>query len=167
MMFKVALPALAFLAFADPSFAQSSPAAAQMAPPAVSGIVHLQGIGDSPLQNGKWAGTKGQGRRLEGFALTLANTGDELRLEYSCHLQDIGDIGPVMEGALCGTRGQSRRLEAFAISLTGPAAQFYTVRYACHLEGSGDTFVMADGEICGTRGQSRRLEAMRVWIEAR
>lgn len=137
------------------------------ADPTISGVVHLEGLGDRPLVNNEWAGTKGESRRLEGVALKLTDTQGALRLEYLCHLQDWGDIGYVVEGTFCGTRGQSRRLEAVQIRLRGPAAQFFTVRYQCHLEGTGDTPPVAEDQTCGTRGQKRRLEALKVWIERR
>jgi len=37
---------------------------------ALTGVVHLQDIGDVQLRDGAWAGTKGQSRRLEGFSVT-------------------------------------------------------------------------------------------------
>jgi hypothetical protein len=146
-------------------FALTTVAEAQN-PPTVSGLVHLEGIGDSPLVNAQWAGTKGQSRRLEGVELKLSPTLlGALRIEYLCHLENWGDLGPVVEGVFCGTRGQSRRLEAIQIRLAGPAAQFFTIKYECHLQGTGDVGPVADFATCGTRGQSRRLEALRVWIE--
>lgn len=132
--------------------------------PRVSGVVHLEGLGDHPLVDHQWAGTKGQSRRLEGFSLNLNTPESYLRLEYMCHLQDQGDIGWMTEGSFCGTRGQSRRLEGFAIRLAGPAAGNFSIHYRCHLQDIGDSAVMSDGEFCGTRGQSRRLEAIQVWL---
>jgi hypothetical protein len=132
--------------------------------PRVSGMVHLQDLGDRPLSNHEWAGTKGQSRRLEGFSLNLDSPNNQLRVEYMCHLQDRGDIGWLVEGSFCGTKGESRRLEGLAIRLVGPQAGRFSIRYQCHLEGRGDTAVMSDGAFCGTRGESRRLEALQVWI---
>lgn len=132
--------------------------------PQVSGTVHLEGHGDRPLVNHQWAGTKGQHRRLEGFALNLDAFEDVIRVEYMCHLQDEGDVGWMTEGSFCGSRGKSRRLEGFAIRLAGPAAAYFSINYQCHLEGTGDTAVVSNGTLCGTRGMSKRLEAMQVWI---
>jgi uncharacterized protein YjdB len=147
----------------------SATAVAQPSPPVptISGLVHLERIGDRSLVGGQWAGTKGQSRRLEGIQMRLGNARGAVKIEYLCHLQGLGDVGPVAEGAFCGTRGQSRRLEAIQIRLTGPAARFFTVRYQCHLQEIGDVGPVADYVTCGTRGQSRRLEAIRVWIERR
>jgi uncharacterized protein YjdB len=137
---------------------------AQRREPRISGVVHIQDLGDQRLRNRKWAGTRGEAKRLEGFSLELDRPADALRLEYSCHVEGIGDIGWMSEGSFCGTRGQSRRVEGFAIRLAGRQADRYSVKYQCHLEGIGDTQVVSDGAFCGTRGESRRLEAMRVWI---
>lgn len=166
-MLKSLAFSLGLLAFAASASAQDVEAFKKMAVPSVGGLVHLEGYGDRELQSGVWAGTKGESRRLEGLALKLSDTHGALRIEYLCHLQDVGDVGPVIEGAFCGTRGQSRRLEAVQIRLTGPAAQFFMVKYECHLQDIGDTGPVADFATCGTRGQSRRLEAIRVWIERR
>jgi hypothetical protein len=130
----------------------------------LDGVVHLQDIGDQPLHEFAWAGTKGESRRLEGFSLQFARPAAGLSLEYMCHLQDFGDQPWMPAGNFCGTRGQSRRLEGFAIRLTGANAGKYDVFYQCHLEGIGDTGPVQNGAFCGTRGESRRLEAMNVWV---
>ncbi len=126
----------------------------------ISGTVHVQDIGDLPLREMQWAGTRGQAKRLEGFSLRASG----VRVEYMCHLQNRGDTQWMREGNFCGTRGQSLRLEGFAIRLRGPNADRYDVYYQCHLEGRGDTGPVRNGAFCGTRGQSRRLEAMNVWV---
>jgi hydrophobic W protein len=152
--------------FGTSAFAQSAgPNYKAMAIPTISGVVHLEGYGDRPLVGGQWAGTKGESRRMEGISLQLSDTGGALRIEYLCHLEGLGDVGPVAEGAFCGTRGQSRRLEALQIRLAGPAAQFFTVRYECHLQDKGDTGPVSDYATCGTRGESRRLEAVRIVLD--
>jgi hypothetical protein len=124
----------------------------------------VQNLGDQPLGDSHWAGTKGQSLRLEGFALDFAPTVPGIGLEYMCHLQNIGDTVLMPGESFCGTRGQSRRLEGFAIQLTGPEAAKYDVYYGCHLQDIGDTGPVKNGEFCGTRGQSRRLEALVVWV---
>ncbi len=133
----------------------------------VMGVVHLQDIGDQPLYDSTWAGTKGQSRRLEGFSVNFIAPPRGLGLEYMCHLQDVGDVPWIPGGSFCGTRGQSRRLEGFAIRLTGANAAYYDVFYACHLQDIGDVGPLENGAFCGTRGQSRRLEAMEVWVKPR
>ena len=112
--------------------------------------MHIQDWGDQPLNGGEWAGTKGQSRRLEGVSMELTDTRGVLRIEYLCHLQDIGDVGYLAQGGFCGTPGHSRRLEAIQIRLVGPAEQFFTVKYQCHLQNLGDFPIVADGAMCGT-----------------
>jgi CSLREA domain-containing protein len=131
------------------------------------GVVLVQNLGDEPLEDSHWAGTKGQSLRLEGFAIDFSPKARGLGLEYMCHLQGFGDTSWLTGGSsisFCGTRGQSRRLEGFAIRLTGDRSAQYDVYYGCHLQGIGDTGPVKNGEFCGTRGQSRRLEALVVWV---
>jgi uncharacterized protein YjdB len=132
--------------------------------PRVSGVVHVEDLGDRPLENHEWAGTRGESKRLEGFSLNIDSPDNQLRVEYLCHIEDRGDIGWLTEGSFCGTKGESRRLEGLAIRLAGPQARRYSIRYQCHVEELGDTKVMSDGAFCGTRGEAKRLEALQVWI---
>ena len=166
-IFSLCIRALALASFASffcLSGAFSSAFAAN--PPQVSGRVHLQDIGDKPLANNQWAGTKGESRRIEAFWLQVDHTDAAvLSVKYMCHLENTGDTVWKLAGTLCGTRGESRRLEGFAIKLTGSSAQFFTIKYQCHIENSGDSAVMADGQFCGTRNQSLRVESMKVWID--
>jgi len=133
----------------------------------LTGLVHLQNIGDVDFLNDEFAGTQGQSRRLEGFQIQFDPPVPDLSMRYMAHLQDIGDVSWVHEGQFIGTRGQSRRLEGFAIELTGPASADYSVMYMAHLQGLGDTGFFRDGQFCGTRGQSRRVEGMLVHVGPR
>jgi hypothetical protein len=122
---------------------------------------HLEGIGDIVCRDGNWCGTRGEGRRLEGFALGLTDHPGDIRLEYTC-----GTPGSswMPEGQFCGTRGQSRALETFAVRLTGSDAGKYTVAYQAHVQERGDTPVIRNGEFTI---RSPRIEAIRVWLERR
>lgn len=133
------------------------------------GLVHLQNFGDRRFRDGNWAGTTGQSLRLEGLQILRVDLPRDTELEYSCHLQDIGDVtvsraSSSQAGGFCGTRGQSRRLEAFSIKVVGRRADKYDVYYECHLQDIGDVGPFKNGALCGTTGQSRRLEALRIWI---
>jgi uncharacterized protein YjdB len=132
----------------------------------LTGFVHVQDLGDLPLRDGVWAGTKGQSRRLEGFSVNFAAPVPGLGLAYICHLQDGGDTPWMPGGSFCGTKGQSRRLEGFAIRLAGANAASYDVFYECHVQDIGDMGPVKNGAFCGTRGQSRRVEAILVWVKA-
>jgi len=143
--------------------------AAQVYPNVVSmtGLVHLQGMGDVPLVNDQFCGTRGQSRRLEGFQMQFSPPIQGLSMRYMAHLQGIGDVPYQNEGTFIGTRGQSRRLEGFAIELTGSQAVKYSISYMAHLQGTGDTQFYRDGAFCGTRGQSRRVEGLLVHVGPR
>lgn len=132
----------------------------------LSGVVHLQDIGDRGWSGTAWVGTKGQSRRLEGFSGALSGV-DGVSVEYMAHLQDKGDTSWTTQGNFCGTRGESRRVEGVAFRLTGSNASKYDITYSCHLQDIGDMAVKKNGDFCGTRGQSRRLEAFQVWITRR
>jgi hypothetical protein len=122
---------------------------------------HLEGIGDIVCRDGNWCGTRGEGRRLEGFALGLTDHPGDIRLEYTC-----GRPGSswVPEGQFCGTRGQSKALETFAVRLIGSDADRFTVAYQAHVQDRGDTPVTRNGELTS---RSQRIEAIRVWLERR
>ena len=79
---------------------------------------HLQNFGDTPwITQGRDCGTRGQSRRLEGFAIRLTGpNANQYTIKYRCHLQNIGDTSWKYNGQYCGTKGQSRRLEAVYIS---------------------------------------------------
>lgn len=80
-------------------------------------MCHIQGHGDTEfLKTGEFCGTRGQSRRLEGFAARLAGPqASSYAVIYSCHVQGVGDIEELSGPSFCGTRGQSRRLEALKI----------------------------------------------------
>jgi Clostridial hydrophobic W len=130
----------------------------------LSGVIHLEGIGDYPFNNDNFVGTQGQSRRLEGFQIQFAPPVTNLGMRYMAHLQDVGDVQWVNSPMFIGTRGEGRRLEGFAIELTGSAASRYDVMYMAHLEGIGDTGFFQNGQFCGTRGQARRVEGILVHV---
>ena len=142
-----------------------APTAARNTPSAqVSGVVHIEDMGDQSFSGDTWAGTKGRALRLEGFSLTIDPIIDGLSLIYMCHIEDVGDTQWLKEGDFCGTRGQSKRVEGIAIELTGAEAENYDVIYQVHLQDMGDVAECSNGQFCGTRGESRRIEALRVTI---
>jgi len=61
-------------------------------------------------------GTRGQSRRLEGFAIELTGpVAANFDVVYMAHLQGTGDTGIFRNGQFCGTRGQSRRVEGILV----------------------------------------------------
>ena len=133
-----------------------------LAPGQLSLLTHVQNIGDQWTREGAFAGTRGQGLRLEGFE--LATSVPNLAIQYYAHLQDVGDTGWYDAPSFVGTRGQGRRLEGFAIRLLGSLAATYDVWYMCHVQDVGDMGPFKNGDYCGTRNRSKRVEGMTVWI---
>jgi hypothetical protein len=134
------------------------------AEPRLDLLVHLSGYGDRTWHEHQYAGTRHEGRQIEGFILQINPPVEGLTLRYMAHLQDTADTPWINEGDFVGTRNEERRLEGFAIMLDGPAAANYDVQYSAQIQGLGETLPFSNGAFCGTRGQSRRLEWMRVAI---
>lgn len=128
----------------------------------VTAFVHHQG--PITVYGNQFAGTKGQGRKMEAFSLNVSYPG--LTVEYMAHIEGRGDTHWHSNGALVGNQGGGR-IEGFAVRLSGPAAGQFDVKYYGHVEGQGDTPVVSGGQFIGTRGQSRRCEGLAVWLEQR
>ena len=128
-------------------------------------LVHLQGIGDRVFSAYEYAGTRGQGLRIEAFQINLDPPIPGLSLQYMAHISDIGDSAWLDEGILAGERGRSLRIEGFAMRLTGAEAAKYEIYYTAHIQNMGDSAVYSNGQYCGTRGKFLRVEGMKVWIQ--
>ncbi len=129
-------------------------------------LVHLQGLGDRTFAAREYAGTRGQGRRLEALQINIDPAIAGLSLRYMAHIATIGDTPLTPEGQLVGERGKNRQIEGFAIELIGPQAPNYKVFYTAHIQNKGDVPVCTNGEYCGTKGQGLRVEGIKIWIEA-
>lgn len=127
--------------------------------------VHLQGLGDRDFGGGEYAGTKGQGRRLEAFQMAINPPIPGLDIQYMAHIAQVGDSPTASNGQMVGEPGQNRQIEGFAIKLAGPEAPKYDVFYNAHIQNKGDVPVCSNGQYCGTRGQSLRVEGIKVWVE--
>ena len=128
-------------------------------------IVHIQNIGDRSFAAGEYAGTRGQGFRVEAFQVNIEPPIVGLNLKYMGNLSGIGDTPWLEGGKLAGERGKARRLEGFAMELTGSEANIYDIFYTAHVQNMGDLPVYANGQYCGTRNKSLRIEGMKVWIQ--
>lgn len=137
---------------------------------------HVQGGGWlASVRDGQWAGTRGQGLRVEALKLQPPRG---VRLAAIAHVQGVGNVGYLgIDGSaprsgtgstdadpVIGTTGRGKRLEAVTIfeqaNTTGKR-----LCYQGHVQGVGDTPVCHAGETCGTVGQGKRLEAVRFWYE--
>ncbi|NES70714.1 MAG: hydrogenase, partial [Okeania sp. SIO2D1] len=128
-------------------------------------LVHIQNIGDRIFAGQEYAGTRGQGFRVEAFQINIEPSIPGLNLEYMAHVSDIGDTPWLEAGKLAGERGKARRIEGFAVRLTGIQAGNYDVFYTAHVQNMGDLPVYSNGAYCGTRNQALRVEGIKVWIE--
>lgn len=65
-----------------------------------------------------YVGTRGQGLRLEGFAIECVGRAST-RYEVVCYavVEGLGELGPFRDGEFCGSRGQQRRLEAVKVTV--------------------------------------------------
>ncbi|NJK38090.1 MAG: hydrogenase [Oscillatoriales cyanobacterium RM2_1_1] len=141
------------------------PLQAKTTPVGLKVLVHLQGLGDRMFGAQDYAGTRGQGRRVEAFQINIAPPVPGLSLQYQAHLSGIGDTPMIPEGQLAGERDKGRQLEGLVIELTGPQATQYDVFYLAHIQNKGDVPVCTNGQYCGTRGQGLRIEGIKVWIQ--
>ncbi|GGA55595.1 hydrogenase [Okeania sp. KiyG1] len=130
-------------------------------------LVHIQNIGDRIFAGQEYAGTRGQGFRVEAFQINIEPPIPGLNLEYMAHVSEIGDTPWLEAGKLAGERGKSRRIEGFAVRLTGIQAANYDVFYTAHVQNMGDLPVYSNGAYCGTRNQALRVEGIKVWIESK
>ncbi|NJR22872.1 MAG: hypothetical protein HC786_12260 [Richelia sp. CSU_2_1] len=149
------------IVFGEPPRTQQAPAEGTLG---LKVLAHIQGIGDRTFGSQEYAGTKAQGRRVEGFQINLEPPIPGLKVEYMAHVEGVGDTPWIGEGELAGFRGQAKRIEGFAVRLTGAEAVKYDVFYSAHIQNIGDTEVSTNGAYCGTRGKGLRVEGIKVWI---
>jgi len=128
-------------------------------------LVHLQGIGDRSFGAYEYAGTRGQGLRIEAFQINLDPPRNDLSIQYMAHISGIGDTAWLDEGTLAGEQGRSLRIEGFAMRLAGTEASKYDVFYTAHIQNMGDSAVYSNGQYCGTRGKFLRVEGLKVWVQ--
>jgi hypothetical protein len=83
----------------------------------VEAMGHVQDHGDTAwVPAGTFVGTRGESRRLEGFAVRLTGAqAKDYDVLYQAHLAGTGDTRVYRNGEFCGTRGESRAIEAIRI----------------------------------------------------
>lgn len=112
-----------------------------------------------------YAGTTGQGKRLEAIQIKLSGkVAEEYEVFYRVHMQTYGWSSWTRNGQTAGTTGQGKRLEAIQIKLVEkpdvePSA---TISYSVHAQTYGWMNPVGDGATAGTTGQSKRLEAIKI-----
>lgn len=111
------------------------------------------------VSQGQWAGNAPIISVNVGFQNPVAG----LSLEYFVHVADHGDQGWVT----AGTPTRSWSHQGIAFRLTGPLAQYYSVRYRVNMRGIGQSGYLADGGYAGTRGEYRPIVQLLVEVVRR
>lgn len=139
---------------------------------------HVQDFGwlDEVCTN-EMSGSEGYSKRLECFEIEIKplseieeSTGTgfikkcaSTVLEYSGHVQNIGDVKGVLNGAILGTTGKSLRIEGLTINLdTDELGVDGGLEYRAHVQNYGWMDWVSNGEFVGTKGESKRIEALKI-----
>lgn len=148
----------------------------------IEGYVWLQDIGEVDFANNSYAGTRDQGRRMEGFQVSLVNPpgNPPVAIQYRVYASNYGWMpspdGWVDAGQYAGTKNQGLGLQAFVMQLVNPdvsASTGYVVRYLAHQENNGDIPLdsggetlpgAADGTTVGDPGSGLRLEGLALTV---
>jgi N-acetylmuramoyl-L-alanine amidase len=108
----------------------------------------------------KFAGTVGQGLRLEALVVNLENSNGTIVIQG--HIQNRGWQSIRNDGEPIGTIGKSLRLEAIKLKAEGITE--YSISYRVHIENDGWTAWSKDGDVSGTIGESKRIEAVQIQL---
>ena len=87
---------------------------------------------------------------------------EDVNINYSTHVQDIGWMNYVKNDELAGTTGRSKRLEGIKININGCTD---CIEYRVHVQDIGWMNYVKDNELAGTTGQSKRLEAIYIRLK--
>ncbi len=84
-------------------------------------------------------------------------------LEYSTHVQNMGDQTFVTNGVMAGTSGKGLRLENISIKLnTSKTGYSGGISYSTHIQNKGWQNPVQNGLRSGTMGEGLRLEAIKI-----
>lgn len=133
------------------------------APSLVGVSTHVQSDGwQEYVRNGKFSGTIGESKRLEGIKLRLENQEYSGGILYRTHIQKIGWQDWKSNDQTSGTYGESLRLEAIQIELTGEMAKHYDIYYRTYIQSYGWLGWSKNRQESGSEGQAKRLEAIQI-----
>ena len=80
-------------------------------------------------------------------------------INYVCHCQDVGDVGPIEEGIICSNNSDTR-LEGVTINNINPIIPRFA--YQARLEDGTLTPWKWQGEFCGSKGQSIAIKGLAI-----
>src|SRR5262249_48384283 len=108
----------------------------------LEGYVWLEGLGAVEFADNYYAGTRDQGRRMEGFEVNLVNPPGQLGLRYQVYASDLAWMPPVDGGQYAGTKDQGLALQAFWIHLVNTEVPdgYFTLFYMTHQQDNGDVY---------------------------
>lgn len=131
-------------------------------------------------KDGESSGTERMSRRIETLKITLNKRTEPIEtsersfikglensdLQYSGHVQGVGNTLAVSNGEVIGKIGESKRLEALKITLdTSDTEKLQgNIEYQAHIQGIGWQEWKIDGEWAGTSGQQKRMEAVKIQL---
>ena len=144
--------------------------------------VHISDFGTLDyVHDGERTGSEGFSKRMESIQIHLVEKGADhpetgsrgfyktyanSNLQYSAHVQKIGDMSNVSNGQIQGTTGKGLRMEGVTITLdtSAPDVLDGSIRYCTHIQNIGWQEWKENGEYSGTKGQSYRLEAIKIQV---
>lgn len=121
--------------------------------PRITYEVHGENYGWSQglKEDGEEAGTTGKALRIEAIKIDA-----DVPIEYSGHVELLGDVPSVKNGEILGTIGQGKRLEQIVIK-----CPTHKIRATAHVESIGWMPPVEGNEVViGTKGKALRLEAL-------
>lgn len=144
--------------------------------------VHISDFGTLDyVQDGQRTGSEGFSKRMEAIRIHFVEKGAEHpetgsrgfykaysdgNLQYSAHVQNIGDTANVSNGQIQGTTGKGLRMEGVTITLdtSDPDVLDGSIQYCTHIQNIGWQEWKENGEYSGTKGKSYRLEAIKIQL---
>lgn len=127
----------------------------------VNVVAHLSGLGNVEQGPDGWAGRRGGGRPVEGFA--IAAGADPAALTYQALKEDGALSQPVRLGRYCGTQGLGEPIFGFLIRADGETGRRFEVAYEGQFLDGSRAGPLRAPELCRSASNAP-LEAMRVTV---
>ena len=132
-------------------------------------------------QGGNSVGTSAMSKRMEALEVVLLKNPDtkdtsnrsfikgytNANLAYTAHVENRGDIGPVVGGSIIGTVGQRLRIEGLTLDINRGSGNEYLsgdIEYRTHVENIGWMPIVKNGAFSGTKNQHKRVEAIQIQL---
>ena len=136
------------------------PQAAEQAAHGARLLTHVEGQGDRFVPLGEWAGERGSGRAIEGFAVQPGAGLSASDVEYQAALGLEWDTPWFAPDEFCGSRGMALPLIGVRVRTLGTAASHTVCRVWASFVGRGERGPFVQGALCACDGAV--LEALRI-----